>query len=127
MARLDDVAAALEARLGARVERDVPSGPMTTYRVGGTFAVLVRARSEDDVAAVGEVLDGADVPTLVVGRGSNLLVADAGFPGVALVLAGDLDTLTIERDEARAAPRSPASPGSSSTSASRARWAARCG
>jgi UDP-N-acetylmuramate dehydrogenase len=90
---LDEVAAALAARLPGRVTRDVPSSGLTTYRCGGPLAVVVRAESEDDLAAIAGHVPG--VPTLVVGRGSNLLVADAGFAGVAIVLAGEFEQLDI--------------------------------
>jgi UDP-N-acetylmuramate dehydrogenase len=96
------VATALVARLGARVERDAPAGPFTTYRCGGPLAVLVRADREDDLQTVASVLvDDADLPVLVIGRGSNLLIADAGFAGVAIVLGGDLERVDIDATRAR--------------------------
>jgi UDP-N-acetylmuramate dehydrogenase len=96
-----DVGAALDARLPGQVRRDVPSAELTTYRCGGPLAVFVRAEREDDLQLVAEVLAPTDVPVLVVGRGSNLLVADAGFPGVAISLAGELEQLDIDRAAAR--------------------------
>jgi UDP-N-acetylmuramate dehydrogenase len=89
-ADLDRVAAAL----GYRAERDAPLGPLTTYRVGGPAAVLVTASGHEDLVALHAALAGADVPLLVVGRGSNLLVADAGFPGVALRLGDGFAEVT---------------------------------
>ena len=73
--------------LGPLAERDVPLAPMTTYRVGGPAALLVRPRTVDDLAAVAAAMAATDLPVLVVGRGSNLLVADAGFRGIAVSLA----------------------------------------
>lgn len=88
---LDRVAAAL----GARARRDVPLGPLTTYRVGGAADLFVTVRSADELAAVARVVRADPVATLVVGRGSNLLVADAGFRGLAVQLAGDFEAVTI--------------------------------
>jgi UDP-N-acetylmuramate dehydrogenase len=88
-ARRGELAATLDRvakSLGPLAARDVALGPLTTYRVGGPAALLVTARDHDDLEALRAALDGADVPVLVVGRGSNLLVADAGFPGVAVRL-----------------------------------------
>jgi UDP-N-acetylmuramate dehydrogenase len=68
------------------IERDVPIGPMTTYRVGGPARQLARVESEDDLREVSELVRATGDPVLVVGKGSNLLVADAGFDGVAVVL-----------------------------------------
>jgi len=85
----DDAAAdalAALAALGHRARRDVPLGPLTTYRVGGPAAVFVEVATEDDLAAVAAAVQASGLPVLVVGRGSNLLVADAGFAGIALTL-----------------------------------------
>jgi UDP-N-acetylmuramate dehydrogenase len=84
---------ALGAALPGRVERDVSSVAYTTYRCGGPFAALVRVSNEDELHRVADVLHGRAVPVLVVGRGSNLLVADAGFRGLAIVLTGDFEQL----------------------------------
>ena len=94
MTDIDDVAARLTAHLGDRVERDVPFSRLTTYGLGGPAAVLVRALSEGDLTAVARALP-AGVPFLCVGRGSNLLVADEGFAGVAILLDGPLADLEI--------------------------------
>ena len=78
--------------LGALAERDVPLAPMTTYRVGGPAALMVRARSVDDLHSVAKAVAATGVTALVIGRGSNMLVADAGFEGIAVTLndlAGD--------------------------------------
>ncbi|HEX5614163.1 MAG TPA: UDP-N-acetylmuramate dehydrogenase [Acidimicrobiia bacterium] len=103
-ATLDTVADALAVALPGRVQRDVPSAEHTTYRCGGPLRVLVRADDEADVVALARVLrDHPDVATLVVGRGSNLLVADDGFPGVAIVLGGALDELALDTVHSRVA------------------------
>lgn len=97
---LDELGAALAERLPGRVRRDAASAELTTYRCGGPLAVLVRAERADDVSVVAEVLGASDVPVLVVGRGSNLLISDNGFAGVALMLGGELEDLAIDRDAA---------------------------
>ncbi len=100
------VVEAAAARLGARARRDVPLGPLTTYRVGGRASLFADVSSEDDLAAVRDAVAATGVDVLVVGKGSNLLVADAGFPGLALVLAGafaEVDLLAGSRVRAGAA------------------------
>lgn len=97
LADLDALAADLERRLPGRVERDVPSAPIVTYRCGGSLAVVVRPGDEADARAVAEVLADRRVPTLVIGRGSNLLVADGGFRGLAVVLGGELEEVVTDR------------------------------
>lgn len=78
--------AAAVARLGPAARRDVPLGPFCTYRVGGRAALFVEVTDDDVLAAVGAAVAHTGLPVLVVGNGSNLLVADAGFPGIALHL-----------------------------------------
>jgi UDP-N-acetylmuramate dehydrogenase len=92
-------AARLVARLPGQVTLDASSAEVTTYRCGGPLAVLVRAERETDLAIVAAETRAVDV--LVVGRGSNLLIADAGFDGVALMLAGDLEAVTTDVETAR--------------------------
>lgn len=79
-----EIAARLQGRLAGRVLRDAPLGPFTTFRVGGPADLLVEAESEADLVAVAEAAGSA--PVAVVGRGSNMLVSDAGFRGIAVRL-----------------------------------------
>jgi UDP-N-acetylmuramate dehydrogenase len=88
-------ASMLAARLGDRLQHDVPLAPMTTYRVGGRAALFLEATSTDDLAAVAEAHLATGVPVLVVGRGSNMLVSDDGFDGVAISTVGLGGDVTI--------------------------------
>ncbi len=94
-AAVDEAAARLSV-LGAAVQRDVPLGPMTTYRVGGAAALFVRVADRLMLPVVADAARASGLPVLVVGRGSNLLVADSGFAGLAIGLS-DLDEI-IEFD-----------------------------
>ena len=83
----------------AGVEPDYPLARLTTVRTGGAGDFFARA---DSVERLVELLAWASDRGLevgVVGSGSNLLVADAGFRGLVLKLEKDLTT--IERDERR--------------------------
>jgi UDP-N-acetylmuramate dehydrogenase len=88
--------------LGELAERDVPIGPRTTYRVGGPAALFVEAANDDDLARVGSAVAESGVDVLVVGKGSNLLVTDAGFPGLALCLGDGFATTTVDGSTVRA-------------------------
>ena len=63
---------------------DAPIGALSTYRVGGAARWLVVAHRVEDLHDV--VARRGDLPVLVVGKGSNLLVGDAGFDGIAVQL-----------------------------------------
>jgi UDP-N-acetylmuramate dehydrogenase len=82
--------------LGERARPNVPLGPLTTYRVGGAADLFVEAESVDDLAALAAAVGETGVPTLVVGKGSNMLVADAGFRGVAVVLGEGFATVDVD-------------------------------
>jgi UDP-N-acetylmuramate dehydrogenase len=63
-----------------------PLGPLTTYKAGGPALYLAEIADRD---ALGRLIESgvmADLPVLVVGRGSNLVVSDRGFEGVAVHL-----------------------------------------
>jgi UDP-N-acetylmuramate dehydrogenase len=80
------VADRLRAEGVREVRADAPLAALTTLRVGGPARALVTAERDADLAAVGRVCRAERLPWAVIGRGSNLLVADRGFPGVVIVL-----------------------------------------
>jgi UDP-N-acetylmuramate dehydrogenase len=59
----------------------------TTLRLGGPAEEWVRATTEDELVTAVRDADAAGRPVLVLGGGSNLVVADDGFPGVVVELA----------------------------------------
>ncbi len=78
------------------VERDAPLAALTTYHLGGPVAVLVRAGSLHALETVAQVVREHAPPLLLVGRGSNLLVADRGFDGLAVVLVGTFEHVDLD-------------------------------
>jgi UDP-N-acetylmuramate dehydrogenase len=63
-----------------------PLAPLTTFRIGGPAALFVEAEEDGALAAVGRAVGATGVPVAVIGKGSNVLVADEGFPGVVVRL-----------------------------------------
>ena len=82
-------------RLGPLVRRDAPLGSLTTYRVGGPAALLATCATRAEVEAVASAVAATGVPTLALGRGSNLLVADRGFWGLVVTLVGDFEAVDL--------------------------------
>ena len=80
-----------------RVRRDEPMAAHTSFRTGGPAAAFVLAENEDELAAVLAVLAETGAEHLLIGNGSNLLVADEGYPGVMVKLGGEFGN--IEQDE----------------------------
>lgn len=88
--------------LGPLAEHDVPLGPLTTYRVGGAAALFVRPERLEHLEVIAEALAASSLPVIIVGRGSNLLVADDGFAGVAVSLQYLGADIEFRDDEVRA-------------------------
>jgi UDP-N-acetylmuramate dehydrogenase len=106
-AALGEAHAMLAARCADRVSRDFMLAPLTTFRLGGPARLFLRAESVDDLAALAATLAAVPVPLLVVGRGSNLLVADGGWPGVVLHLGQRFRGIQVEGDELEAGAATP--------------------
>jgi UDP-N-acetylmuramate dehydrogenase len=96
---------ALADDLGDEVRREVPLARFTTYGVGGPAALLVEVRDERHLSVVARAVAAHGVAVLVVGLGSNLLVADDGFAGLVLVLGESFSAVTIEDTTVRAGGR----------------------
>ncbi|HEY5858518.1 MAG TPA: UDP-N-acetylmuramate dehydrogenase [Aldersonia sp.] len=69
---------------GARLSDGVSLAARTTLRVGGPARLFADCPTTDALVGCVRALDAARVPTLIVAGGSNLLIADAGFDGVAV-------------------------------------------
>ncbi len=82
--------------LGDLAQLEVSLADATTYRAGGPAAAVVAVEDEATLATLAGVVTATGVEVLVVGRGSNLLVADAGFVGVAIRLGDDFAAVDIE-------------------------------
>ena len=97
----DPLTAAREV-LGDLARPMVPLGPFTTYRVGGPAALFVEVSDDAELAAVAGAVQASGIAVLVVGNGSNMLVADAGFPGLAVRLGAAYATIDIAGTEVSA-------------------------
>jgi UDP-N-acetylmuramate dehydrogenase len=87
--------AALDA-LGPLGERDVPIGALTTYRVGGAAAVMARVSEPADLERVGAAIRVSGLPVVILGRGSNMLVSDDGYPGIVVSATALTDGFDID-------------------------------
>jgi UDP-N-acetylmuramate dehydrogenase len=111
--RPDDGLRAVAGALGARATLDKPLGPLTTYGVGGAAALYVEVEGPADLAEVRRVwarhavTAAPPIPVFVLGRGSNLLVADEGFGGVVLHLGAGFADIDLPLRTAGVGPESP--------------------
>ena len=76
----------LRAACGDRLRTRFVLAPLTTFRIGGPAALYLEPEGEPDLVAAAEAVREAEIPVAVLGKGSNVLVADDGFPGLVLRL-----------------------------------------
>ena len=69
------------------IQENVPLAPLTTLRVGGAARYFSEVRGQDDVREALEFARSRGLPLFVLGGGSNLVVSDAGWPGLVLKIA----------------------------------------
>lgn len=76
----------LRERLGSRLRVGFPLAPLTSFRIGGPAALYVEAEDDGALEAVGRAAGQTGVSVVVIGKGSNVLVSDEGFPGIVVRL-----------------------------------------
>jgi UDP-N-acetylmuramate dehydrogenase len=78
------------------LREQVPLAPLTTYKVGGPARYFLEAGDEAQLVRLAAVLADDPHPVLVLGRGSNLVVAASGFPGLVVQLGPGFADLEVE-------------------------------
>jgi len=66
------------------LERDIPLGPLTTYKIGGPADYFVAVESADELAAAVRAARADDVPWFLLGTGANNLIGDGGWRGLVI-------------------------------------------
>jgi UDP-N-acetylmuramate dehydrogenase len=69
------------------VQENIPLAPLTTLKLGGAARYFVEAKREDEVREAAQFAITRQFPLFVLGGGSNLVVADSGWPGLVLKIA----------------------------------------
>jgi UDP-N-acetylmuramate dehydrogenase len=69
------------------LQENVPLAPLTTFRIGGPARFLIEAESPSHVEEAVTFARSRNLPLFVLGGGSNLVIADAGWPGVVLKIS----------------------------------------
>ena len=73
-----------------------PMKKHTTFRIGGAAACYVKIENADQLVQVQSCLQKINVPMLVLGNGSNLLVSDEGFDGVVVEICDKMNDIRVE-------------------------------
>lgn len=85
----------LRGLLDGTVFLDEPMNRHTSYRIGGPVALYIECASVHDLTVTFDVLQNEQMPWAVVGKGSNLLVSDAGWRGAILTLTGQFKEMRL--------------------------------
>ena len=98
---------ALEARLHAaderlRVQRNALMAKYTTLHLGGPADILVSPDKAEQIPVILQAANELDVPVIVIGNGSNLLVKDGGIRGLVLRLCRDMQHIEVSGNTIRA-------------------------
>jgi UDP-N-acetylmuramate dehydrogenase len=81
-----------------KIEQSVLLSRFTTIGTGGPAAAFARPENAEELDEVLRLAGERELPVAVIGLGSNLLVADDGFDGLVLKLAGDLARAEVRGD-----------------------------
>ncbi|MGI8427591.1 MAG: UDP-N-acetylmuramate dehydrogenase [Actinomycetota bacterium] len=63
-----------------------PMANLTSFKVGGAAGILAEPQGEQDLLVIASVIKDLSVRAVVLGRGTNVLMADAGFGGIVIRL-----------------------------------------
>jgi UDP-N-acetylmuramate dehydrogenase len=85
-AALEEAERILRTGCGKRLRGAFPLASLTTFRIGGPAALYLEAEDDGDLSVAAEAVGAARIPWVVIGKGSNILVSDRGFPGLVLRL-----------------------------------------
>ena len=88
--------------LSGLIDTDVTEGEKlarhTSYRIGGKAELFITCHSYHSLRRVIEVLGREQVPWVIIGKGSNLLVADAGYRGAVIALGREFGRFVVAED-----------------------------
>ena len=90
-----------EDSFDGEIRLDEPLSKHTSYRIGGPARAYILVNSPAALSAALAACKADECPWVVVGKGSNLLVSDAGFKGAVIVLAGEFRNWKFDEENAR--------------------------
>ena len=82
----------------SKLRFDEPLSKHNYFGIGGNAAAYFEVSTTDELAYVAQLKKRWNVPVAIIGRGSNLLVSDAGYRGIVARLIGEFDRLEFDRN-----------------------------
>ena len=75
-----------------------PMSAHTTFKIGGAADILITVNHIDELQTALGACKASDIPVMILGNGSNLLVSDNGIEGAVITLDGDFKEITVDGD-----------------------------
>lgn len=94
MDRIEQLGATAQ-QLGCAYSFHEPMSLHTTFRIGGPADLFVSVGSHDCLQKMAQRANELEVPYLVMGNGSNMLVSDEGIRGMVIALTGEFNEITL--------------------------------
>jgi UDP-N-acetylmuramate dehydrogenase len=79
----------IQRRLGIRATRDEPLARLTTLRVGGPADVFAEVHNAFELRGIARYVRTREIPLFLIGRGSNLVISDAGVGGLVVLVRAE--------------------------------------
>jgi UDP-N-acetylmuramate dehydrogenase len=98
---MDRLKVRLQEENVGQVKENEPLANHTTWKIGGPARLLVIPKNIDALMRTLSITNESKVPVFIIGRGSNILISDAGIDGVVIKISAGLDHLEVNGDEVR--------------------------
>jgi len=95
---MSSASALLERIPEVEARRSAVLAPLTTFRIGGPAELLLVPQSRAGLEAALAQVRRSGLPLLAIGAGSNLLISEAGFAGVAVKIGSGLAPVRVEEN-----------------------------
>ena len=88
----------LEAKVKGTLVYDAPMSRYTTWRIGGNADCLFLPEDGEDIVAALSFAKDRDIPYMVMGNGSNMLVLDGGIRGLVIKIGESMSSYTLQEN-----------------------------
>lgn len=86
----EKITAKLKKALGAKkVKENIPLAPLTTFGIGGPAFWFITAKDKKEILEAIKASRELEIPSFILGGGSNILIADQGFPGLVIKIKNE--------------------------------------
>ena len=81
------------------IKIDEPMSKHISFKVGGPADILVKPNTEEELLEIVKLIKKENVPYLIIGNGSNLLVKDGGIRGIVIELSDNFNNFEIKGEK----------------------------